>query len=56
MIFAKNKYTTDEAYQKVRAKLLLKFDAWTEGEWINGRTNKPIVSWKRTLLETIPHL
>ena len=56
MVFARTKFPTEEAYQKVRDKLLLKFDSWDESDWINGRTDKPIKKWKSTLLNTIPHL
>ena len=56
MLFAKSKFPTPEAYQKVRTKLLLKYESWVESDWVNGRTDKKIKKWKATLLNTIPHL
>ena len=56
MVFARTKFKTEELYQASRDKLLLKYDAWSEAKWINGRTEKKIKNWKVTLLNTIPHL
>ena len=56
MVFARSKFKTEELYQASRDKLLLKYDAWSEAKWINGRTEKKIKNWKVTLLNTIPHL
>ena len=56
MQFAKTKFPTEDAYQLVRSKLMLKYDAWSESGWINGRTEKKIKRWRETLLNTIPHL
>jgi len=35
--------------------LKLKYDSWIENGWKTG-LNKPILNWKSTLLNTIPHL
>ena len=56
MVFARSKFKTEELYQASRDKLLLKYDAWTESDWINGRTDKKIKKWKSVLLNTIPYL
>ena len=56
MVFAKSKYKTEDEYKCVRDKLLLKYDSWSEADWVNGRTEKKIKNWKVTLLNTIPHL
>lgn len=56
MVFARSKFKTEDLYQQSRDKLLLKFDSWSEADWINGRTEKKIKNWKVTLLNTIPHL
>jgi hypothetical protein len=33
----------------------LKYDAWTENDWMDGN-NKKIINWKTTLLNTLPYL
>ena len=55
MIYAKDMFTTDDAYKKAKQNLLYKFKAWSADEWKDGN-GKQISNWKSKLMHNLKYI